>query len=387
MEIRARYVLIGLFTLAVIAGGFGFVYWLNNSGALLQRSLYRIHYEKTVSGLLKGSAVLFNGIRVGEVTSLDLSAEDPRRIVVSIAVDRQTPIRTDTKAGIEFQGLAGAPVVSLFAGSAAAPSLMLQGGEPPVLVADPNTGQTMTESAREALRHIDSLVTENSGPLRSAIASIDKFAGALARNSDRVDGIVAGLERLTGGGQKAKPNIYELEAARGFAGIEKVPEGQLSIPEPTALNVFETEKVLTRSADGQSVVLDNAQWPDVLPRLLQARFIQSFENAGYQRVYGRASEGLTADYQLLTDVRRFHVALAPAATAEVEFAARIAGKDGQISQARIFRAAAPASGTDGAAVTSAINQAFGKALAELVPWVLAAIEQPGPDRKQPSDQP
>ena len=373
MEIRARYVLIGLFTLAVIAAGFGFVYWLNNAGALLQRSVYRIQYEKTVSGLLKGSAVLFNGIRVGEVTALDLNAEHPRQIVVSVAVDRQTPVRADTRAAIEFQGLAGAPVVSLFGGSAAASALTSVDREPPILVADLNTGQNMTEAAREALRHVDTLVTDNAEPLRSAIANIDKFSGALARNSDRVDGIVAGLERLTGGGQKTKPHIYELSATLSFAGIGKLPTGQLAIPEPTALTLFDTDKVLLRNADGQSPPLDNAQWPDVLPKLLQAKLIQSFENAGYLRAFGRAPEGLMADYQLLIDIRRFHASLAPLATAEVEFAAKLVRKDGQIAEARIFQATVPVAATDGAAVTGAINQAFNKITTELIPWALAAM--------------
>lgn len=373
MEIRARYVLIGLFTLAVIAAGFGFVYWLNNAGALLQRSVYRIQYEKTVSGLLKGSAVLFNGIRVGEVTGLDLDAEYPRRIVVSVAVDRQTPVRADTRAAIEFQGLTGAPVVALFGGSAAAAVVPSSGREPPVLIADPDTGQTMTEAARGALRHIDTLVTDNAEPLRSAIANIDKFSSALARNSDRVDGIVAGLERFTGGGQKTKPHIYELSAALSFAGIGKLPTGQLAIPEPTALSSFDTDKILLRNADGQSSPIDNAQWPDMLPKVLQARLIQSFEHAGYLRAFGRAPEGLTADYQLLIDIRSFHASLAPLATAEVEFAAKVVRKDGQIAEARIFQATVPVTATDGAAITSAINQAFSKTTAELIPWALAAM--------------
>ena len=75
MEIRAPYVLIGGFVLAVIAAGFGFVYWLHNAGSLTERTTYRIHFENTVSGLLTGAAVLFNGIRVGEVTALELDRQ------------------------------------------------------------------------------------------------------------------------------------------------------------------------------------------------------------------------------------------------------------------------------------------------------------------------
>ena len=79
METRAPYALIGLFVLAVIGAVFGFVYWLHNSGGLGERAVYRVRFENTVSGLLTGAAVLFNGIRVGEVTDLGLNPDDPQR--------------------------------------------------------------------------------------------------------------------------------------------------------------------------------------------------------------------------------------------------------------------------------------------------------------------
>jgi len=83
MEIRAPYVLIGGFVLAVIAAGFGFVYWLHNGAGLAQRTTYRLHFENTVSGLLTGAAVLFNGIRVGEVTALELDVGNPNRVTAT----------------------------------------------------------------------------------------------------------------------------------------------------------------------------------------------------------------------------------------------------------------------------------------------------------------
>ena len=107
MEIRARYVLIGLFTFAVILLGFGFVYWLQGTGGLRERAIYRVRFENSVSGLLKGSAVLFNGVRVGEVVGLQLSADHPREVTATIAVDRTTPVHADTEVGLEFGGMLG----------------------------------------------------------------------------------------------------------------------------------------------------------------------------------------------------------------------------------------------------------------------------------------
>ena len=72
METRANYVLIGLFTLAVIVGAFGFVYWFHHVGGTGERMTYRVMFQGPIGGLRSGAAVTFNGIRVGEVTDLSL---------------------------------------------------------------------------------------------------------------------------------------------------------------------------------------------------------------------------------------------------------------------------------------------------------------------------
>src|SRR5262245_17085358 len=123
METRARYALIGLFMLAVIAASFAFVYWLENKGGFSDRESYQIKFQGSVSGLLIGSAVLFNGIRVGEVTDLGLYADAPQDVTATIAVVRGTPIRGDTEVNIETQGLTGGAAVALGDGSSDAASV------------------------------------------------------------------------------------------------------------------------------------------------------------------------------------------------------------------------------------------------------------------------
>src|SRR4029079_7530837 len=73
-------------------------------------------------------------------------------------------------------------------------------GTPPMLLAAPDAGQDWTQAARDAFQQMNQVLSENSQSLNSAIKNIDTFAGALARNSDKVDGILAGIERLTRGG-------------------------------------------------------------------------------------------------------------------------------------------------------------------------------------------
>ena len=60
-------------------------------------------------------------------------------------------------------------------------------------------------------------------------------AGALARNSDRLDGIVTGVERLTASGPAPPPSkIITLQAPQTFPALEPA-QGQLAVPDPTAL--------------------------------------------------------------------------------------------------------------------------------------------------------
>jgi len=206
METRAPFALVGAFILAAIIAVFGFVYWLHNSGGIGPRTTYRVQFNGAVPGLLVGAAVLFNGIRVGEVTALGLAADNPRRVNVTIAVAPDTPVRADTKVGLEFQGLTGVPVVALEGGEQLAAS-----GPVSTLVAEPGAGQSMTQAARDALRRVDTLLAENAEPLKTTIANLKVFSDGLARNTTARRH--RGRPRtMTGGGAAAAPKvIYDLE--------------------------------------------------------------------------------------------------------------------------------------------------------------------------------
>src|SRR5439155_14961718 len=137
------------------------------------------------------------------VTDLRLAPESPRRVNATISVASTTPVRSDTKVGLEFQGLTGVPVVALEGGA-----LQTNSGEVPVLIAEPGAGQSMTQAARDALRRVDSVLSENSEPLKNTIANLQIFSEGLARNTGKLDGIVAGLEKMTGGGTPLHKIVY-----------------------------------------------------------------------------------------------------------------------------------------------------------------------------------
>jgi phospholipid/cholesterol/gamma-HCH transport system substrate-binding protein len=187
METRANYIVTGAFTLAVIVGVFGFIFWFRNIAGGGERSSYRVVFVGSVSGLRTSSAALFNGIRVGEVSGLGLDAHDPHKVVATISVERAVPVRADTKVALTYQGLTGLAEVALTGGAPDAALVDAHSGGPSTLYAQAAAGADVTQAARDVLSRIDGLVAENETALRSSLHNIETVTSTLAQNSQRLD--------------------------------------------------------------------------------------------------------------------------------------------------------------------------------------------------------
>jgi len=365
MEIRAPFVIVGAFVLAAIVAVFGFVYWLNNAGGIGKRDSYQIVFNGPVPGLLIGAAVLFNGIRVGEVTSLELVADRPRDVRATIAVLEHTPVRSDTRVGLDFQGLTGVPVIALEGGDAA--------DAPPVrgpLVAEKGAGQSMTQAARDALRRVDAVLSDNAGPLHDTIGNLNTFAEGLARNTPKLDNIVAGLERMTGSSAAPpRKTVYDLHAVESFESHRAALPSPLVVAEPTAIARLQTQRFLF-TPDEEAPDFADAQWSDSLPVLLQARLMQSFENYDIAHAPLRADSGVDGAFRLLIDLRRFEIALAPQPQAVVALSARIVDANGTLKAAQVFQDAADIDALNPSKATTAFDKAFGSLARKLIAWTV-----------------
>jgi phospholipid/cholesterol/gamma-HCH transport system substrate-binding protein len=196
METRANYVLIGSFTLAVIAAAFGFVLWFQSLHTTKLRSPLRIVFEGPAAGLRNGGSVNFNGIRVGEVISVKL--DNPRRVVALAMVEHNAPVRKDTLVGLEFQGLTGVAAISLKGGDEAAPPVPLGEDGIPVLTADPNALQDVTEAIRGTLQNINRVVADNQEAVKSSLRNLETFTASLARNAERIDDVMLKVDGVMG---------------------------------------------------------------------------------------------------------------------------------------------------------------------------------------------
>jgi phospholipid/cholesterol/gamma-HCH transport system substrate-binding protein len=137
--------------------------------------------------------------------------------VATISVDRAAPVRADTKVALAFQGLTGLAEVALTGGAAEAALLVADRGAPPTLYADPSAGADVTQAARDVLSRISGLVVDNETALRSSLRNIETVTSTLAQNSERLDKVMAGLENLTGSGDKSGEIGQAVEAVRKLA--------------------------------------------------------------------------------------------------------------------------------------------------------------------------
>ena len=182
---------------------------------------------------------------------------------------------------------------------------------------------------------------------------------------------LGGCAALTG---SSSVPTFDLTAPREFPRHAGGGRGQLVVNEPGALAILDTDRIVVRPGGGQVAQLAGAQWADRLPKLLQARIVQSFENANRLRAVGRPGDRISADYQLVIDVRSFNLTAASAASAEVEISAKIVqDRTGRVMAARVFRASVPAASSEGAEAVRAIDEAFNRVAVELVVWASRAV--------------
>jgi len=164
------------------------------------------------------------------------------------------------------------------------------------------------------------------------------------------------------------PMTFDLTAPRQKVRGGSV-EGQVAVAEPVAIQVFEAERILVKDAANAVSFLGGGQWADRLPRLVQARIVQTFENASRLKAVSRSGERITADYLLTTEIRAFQI---DAATGEafVELSAKVVDdRSGRIINARVFSGRVPVAAVDAPNAAQALDRALSLVLLDIVRWV------------------
>jgi phospholipid/cholesterol/gamma-HCH transport system substrate-binding protein len=127
------------------------------------------------------------------------------------------------------------------------------------------------------------------------------------------------------------------------------------------------------SPGGGPPAFADMQWSDSIPKMLQAKLIQGFENYDIDHAPLRSMDGLEADDQLLIDVRTFQIKSDPDFTADIGFSARILAKDGHVVASRVFVQSRKFDKLDPASAVAAFDDAFKSIASELITWTAGAL--------------
>lgn len=197
METRAHYILIGSVVLSVIAAAFIFVLWISQT----QREFdtYDVIFNERVSGLSIGSIVRFNGIQKGEVEDLSIDPEDPAIVIARVRVEKDTPIKTDTTAELEFVGFTGLALVQFVGGSPSAPLLKEASDERvPKVVADMSGFNLILQNSGDMIAQANRLLSEdNIQAVAAILANLETTTAAIADNSDEISSLIVNANRAT----------------------------------------------------------------------------------------------------------------------------------------------------------------------------------------------
>jgi len=158
MESDKKYFLEGLFVIVLSIALALFFVWLGRTGNK-DDVLYRIHFEESVSGLNLGDPVKYLGVDIGLVDALAIDPEDPSQVQVDVKLKKDAPIKTDTRATLQFKGITGAYFIELKGSTEDAKSLLsvTEPGQVPEIESKKSTFNTLMEELPKVVAKFSSI--------------------------------------------------------------------------------------------------------------------------------------------------------------------------------------------------------------------------------------
>jgi phospholipid/cholesterol/gamma-HCH transport system substrate-binding protein len=218
MEVRASYLIVGAVVLTLLAALAAFSVWLVRADINRDVARYEIAFAGSVSGLQEGGQVLYRGIPVGHVAEIRIDPDNVETILVGVEIDRDTPIKEDTIATLELQGLTGIAYVQLRGGTQASARLDPDAEPPPRILSRGSTLERLFESTPELLTRAVAVVDrlsllltdENLEAVAGTLRNVEKVTATLADRSASIDTALAGAAAMTGTIQETSTEIKNL---------------------------------------------------------------------------------------------------------------------------------------------------------------------------------
>lgn len=216
MEKDANYALVGLSTLILFVGMMIFAVWLARLSFSREYDVYDIVFQGPVRGLSQGGEVHFNGIKVGEVTKIQLDSSNPNNVIATTRLASNVPIRVDSFATLEPQGITGVNYIQITAGTPSKPLLkdVTPDNKVPVIRSQRSTlsdllegGGTVLTRTVEALDRVNRVLSDQN--IKTFTAAISDTQAVTAELRER-KAIIADAQKSLQSIDAAASQIAEL---------------------------------------------------------------------------------------------------------------------------------------------------------------------------------
>ncbi len=296
METRANYVAVGTFVILIAIGFVVAVLWVARGQFNNHGTRYEIYFGSVGVGLVEGSPARVSGVQVGRVVSVALDADDSSRVRVTIEVREDAPIRSDSVASVEIQGITGGSAIEITPGSKDAPPIEIKPDQRYAVIWSRESGmQQVVNSVPELINRVAELTEQltkmvndqNQVAVTQTLANLSQFTGALAAHSDDVGKILAEgatdakqLQQLLDSLQQASNQLKQAGADAGttFKSLNGlVNENREPLKQFTQTGLVEFQQLMT---DMRSLVARLGRTVDGLDRD-PSRLLYGDQRQGY----------------------------------------------------------------------------------------------------------
>jgi phospholipid/cholesterol/gamma-HCH transport system substrate-binding protein len=213
LEPKPNYILVGAFVVILSAVVIVGVLWLGKTDYRGVYDRYEAYMRESVAGLSVNSTVKYRGVDVGRVKDISLNPDNPEEVKLTLDIAHGTPIKTDTIAVLETQGLTGLATINLTGGSRDAPPLeALEGQEYPVIKTGPSLFFRLDEAISRLLSEkglsklladldlaakgaADALDEENRAALKQTIKDLSEVVQSVAAHKAQIEDSLNGAAR------------------------------------------------------------------------------------------------------------------------------------------------------------------------------------------------
>ena len=221
METKTYYAIVGTTVTFLAVGLAAFVVFIASNSLVENYKRYWIDFSGSVSGLRPGSVVSYRGINVGQVVDLRIKPDNVEEVRVTIEIDANTPVKSDTVASQEIQSIAGGATVQLSGGTQAAALIAEPVEGFPIIPSKPSQLEEFLTSAPELVTDIRELIFRvknlvgptNQQNIAQILENAQVISGSLARSSGEVDGLIADVQQTLTSLKSTAERIDQFTAA------------------------------------------------------------------------------------------------------------------------------------------------------------------------------